>query len=304
MTYGLGAWGEIAYEDDALTQTMPTAGAGERVLFLSPADSDAATIAVGSTAQLALANLQDMAPAKKWRSAAATTSDYITLAFASPVACNALALVAHNLTSAGWLRVRGANTAADVTASPVVDTKLLQAWPLGVKPTISTWLNYSSLIRWTNDAPLQYWRVDIADGGSGAGQTYLEAGRLALGRAWQPASNLGFDTSMAYKSSDLQINSPWNTMYTDARFPARVFDMRFEAHEQRDAFDGAMELQRRRGMAKDIIVSLDPAETTDFHRYTMQGVMTNISAVNRQPLWSSANSPLYQFSIQLQELIF
>jgi len=298
--YDYATFSNLPY-NGLVAPAFPSAGTGERVWFLSPASSDAATLAsTTAVGSLPITNLQDQAPSKRWRSSASVV-EAITIDFGYPIAANALALVAHNLSSQGVLRVRGAVTSGAITSAPIVETNWVSAWPLGVKPAEPDWLNYVSLIRFTNDEPMRYWRLDIVDPAST--QTYVEAGRLALGRAWQPTYGLSFDTTMTYRSSDLQINSPWNTIYTDARFPARVFDMRFEAHEQRDAFDGAMELQRRRGMAKDVIVSLDPAETTDFHRYTMQGVMTNISAVTRQPLWSN-NGPLYQFSIQLQEIIF
>jgi len=300
--FGLGPYGSYAFAAETLTPTWPTAGAAEKVLLLTPTDSDAATLASGSTPQLALANLQDMHPAKKWRSAAATTSDYITLALAKPVAANALALVAHNLTSSGWLRARGANTAAEVTTSPVVDTKLAQAWPLGVKPNAASWNNYTALLRWTNDTPLQYWRVDICDGGL---VTYLEAGRLVLGRYFQPSLlNLDFNSPLGFSPADVQANTDFGGTQTDARYRPRTRTLTFAAMKQSDLFAGIHEIQRLAGMARDVIVCVDPAATDTFHIQTLQGVMTSGGNYVPQVAWTDDGQMVWSLNIPFREILF
>lgn len=281
--------------------TWPTAGDSETCFVLSPADSDAATLACGLSATLSVTNLQTMAPAQKWRAPA--TSDYITVTFASPVAANALALVGHNFTANAIVRVRGFTTAANMAAqtSAVVDTNWQSAWPLGTKPAVTNWLNHTTILRWSNDTALTYWRVDIADGG--AGITYTEVGRLALGRAWRPTIRLDLEFSIGHASADVQLISDWGATYGDARYAARIFDLKFSAQEWRDVMDSVADLQRLRGLARDMVVSIDPAATTDFHRFTMQGVFSNLSALNTIPGWGTTGQ-MWSFNLPLRELLF
>lgn len=280
-----------------------TAGASETCLILSPADSDAATLACGLSATLAVTNLQTMAPSRKWRAPA--TSDYLTVTFVTPIAANALALVGANFTAAAMVRVRGFTTAAAMTAGTgeTVDTGWQSAWPLGIKPIASNWLNHTTLLKWTNENALMYWRIDITDGG--AGITYTEVGRLALSRAWRPTINLDQEFTMGHASADVQIISDWGATYGDARFSPRTFEIKFSAQEWRDVMDSVADLQRLRGLARDLIVCIDPAETTDFHRLTMQGVFTSLSGLNTiQGFSATAGRHMWSFNLPLRELIF
>src|SRR5579864_7228691 len=115
----------------------------KNVLLMSPALSDAATLAGSSqVASLPIANLQAMQPKKKWRSTG--TTEYVTADMGAAVACNGLALIGHNLTSAATLRVRAAASAANVTASPALDTGAVSAWPVSGKPADVNWPQYFS----------------------------------------------------------------------------------------------------------------------------------------------------------------
>ena len=300
MTIGVGALGCFPVTVTQVEPSFPVAGAAEYVLFLSPDDSDLATLAAGSAA-MAVANLQDQQPSKKWRST--STADYVTVTFTGPVAANAVTWCAHNGSAGLYLRVRGYDSAADFAAltNVVVDTNWKSAWPLGIKPRERNWLNHGSLLRWTNDRPLQYWRIDVADGG--AGQTYTEAGRLMLGRWVQPTYNLDHEGGLGRVSADLQITSDWGATLTEARFRPRALDARFSAQEQRDAFDWFDELQRLRGTAGDFVVIIDPAATTDFHRYFLHGLLGSTGMMQPVRLWSGTGF-LWSFTVPVKETIF
>ena len=297
---GVGALGSYPVATIPVAPAFPTAGAAETILFLTPDDSDDATLAAGSAA-MAVVNLQDQQPSKKWRSS--STADYITVTFAGPVAANCLAWCAHNGSAALKLRVRGFDTAADLAAvtKAVVDTNWQSAWPLGVRPTQRNWLNFGALLRWTNSRLMQHWRVDVADGG--AGQTYVEAGRLMLGRSSQPTFNVDHAGGVGRTSADLQLTSDWGATLTERRFRPRAFDLRFSAQEQRDTFDWFDELQRLRGTAGDFVVVIDPAATTDFHRYFLHGLLGSTGMSQPVALWSG-NGFLWSFTCPVKETIF
>jgi hypothetical protein len=282
---------------------VPAAMPSENVLILNPADSDAGTLTADSeVTTLGAANLLDMDPAKKWRSNGVTTAA-LTLVLAAPIAADTLALVAHNLSGVGTLRVRGADSEANLTAAPAVDTGWVSAWPVTGKPTTPGWPHFTSLVRWTAAGLFQYWRIDIAD--ASLALTYLEAGRLVLGEAWQPSFNFDIGgTPLGFDSMDVQSKTPYGRTFTDRRTtsPARLFEIAFYALTVREAFDGAAEIQRLRGLWGDVICCLDPAASTDFHRFTMQGVFTAAAAYTLPPVFD-AGGAMFGAGVKLRELI-
>lgn len=293
-TFGTGPFGVAPY--------APPIATSENVLVLTPRESDAATLSASSEASgLPATNLQNMQPAKKWRSNG-TTSATLSLTLAAPLAANALALVAHNLSSMGLVRVRGATVLANITAAPDVDSLWQSAFPAGIKPTVPSWPCFTSLVRWTAGAECLYWQVDILDP-SGT-LTYLEAGRLALGIAWQPSLNFDLGGNpLGFDPVDVQTVTPYGRTFTDGRGVApRLFELTFFALDRREAFDGLYELQRLRGMSGDLIVCLDPAEVTDFHRYTVQGVFADKAAYTL-PTAFNTNGNMFGAGIRLRELL-
>ena len=272
------------------------------VVILSPTDSDqAALVASAAAASLPVTNLQGMQPQKKWR-ALSVTSASITIALAQAIACNALALVAHNLTSGATLRVRGAATAGNVTAAPAVDVTV-SAWPATGKPGVPNWPNWLSLVTWANAVAYQYWRLDIADAGNTDG--FLEAGRLVIGAKWQPTTN--FDLGgypLGFDPQDVQTKTPSGYIFTDRRAASagRQIALQITGANQREVQDGIAEIQRLRGMWGDVIVCLDPAATTDFHRQSMQGVFTAKPRFPIVPQWD-ADGIQYGATLSLDELL-
>lgn len=271
------------------------------IVILSPVDSDAASLGVSSAVStLPASNLQNMQPKRKWRSSGLT--EYITADFgAGGAACNGLALVGHNLTGAATLRLRGKAT-PDVTVSSTVDTTAVSAWPATGKPAVVDWPQHLSWLSWSNSTALRYWRLDIADGANPAG--YLQAGRLVLGRYWQPTIN--FDLGgmpLAHDQRDVQVVTDYGETFTDRRTRSapRRFALQISAADRREVLDGIAEIQRLRGLWGDVICLLDPAATTDFHRHSMQGVFSAPQEHRIVPQFT-ANGEMWTVDLQLREI--
>jgi len=298
--YGYYPIGSAPY-GAAPAYVAPAAPTMARIAVLSPRDSDLATMAAGSeVATLPAVNLQNQQPKKVWRSASA--ADYITVTFGAPVAANMLALNGHNLSAGGVFRVRGADTLANTTAAPTVDTGWQSVWPATGKPADAYWPSYLSALLWSNDALFQYWRVDIAD--PAASQTYVEAGRLVLGRYWQPTINFDLGgTPLGFDQVDVQTRTDYGEIFTDRRqrSGARRFALQISAADRREVLDGIAEIQRLRGLWGDVICLLDPAATTDFHRHSMQGVFTAPHEHRIVPQFT-ANGEMWTDDLQLREI--
>lgn len=283
--------------------SAPAAATSERMLLLSPRLSDLATLVASSeVSTAAVANLQSVQPREKWRTNSSTEAN-ITITTTVPVAADTLALVGHNLSAMGVLRLRGAVASADLTSDPDIDTGWVSAWPSTGKPTIASWPQWTSLVRWDAAGEMQYWRLDLAD--PDATLTYLEAGRLVLGAAWQPSLNFDLGgTPLGFEVSDVQSKSTYGGLFPDRRTtsPPRIFELTSYAWDRREAFDGLSEIQRLRGGWGDVICCLDPGETTDFHRYTMQGAFTLGGAYTAPPAFNS-NGQMFGAAIRLREFI-
>lgn len=275
----------------------------QSLLILSPAASDAATLAASSEVSgLGVANVQNVQPRKKWQTTG-TAAEYITGTFASAVAANSLALVGHNLSASATVRVRLANSAGAVTSAPVVDTGVVSAWPATGKPSVTSWNHHTTLKTWSNSTALTNFRIDIAD--PAPVTTYQEFGRLALGAKWQPT--LSFDlggTPLGFDVRDIQRVTDYGQLFTDRRnlSPARIFELSIYALNKREAFDGIYELQRLRGMWGDVICCLDPSETTDLHLFTMQGAFVSPGAYTLPPAFDSSGN-MFGAGIRLREFI-
>jgi hypothetical protein len=280
----------------------PAAASMARIAVLSPIDSDAATIAAGSeVSSLPAANLQSQQPKKVWRSS--STADYVTLSCAAPVAANMLAVSGHNFSAAGLFRVRGANSPADTTAAPSVDTGWQSVWPVTGKPADAYWPRYLSALLWSNDALYQCWRIDFAD--PSVTLTYLEAGRLALGRYWQPTINFDLGgTPLGRDQRDVQTVTDYGELFTDRRqrSAARRMSLQISGADKREVLDGIQEIQRLAGMAGDVFVLLDPNATTDFHRHSMQGVFTAQQDHQIVPQFTDAGE-MWTVNFPLREVI-
>lgn len=259
------------------------------ILFLSPRVSDAATLTASSEVESLPANFaQNPEPTKVWRTTGCT-AEYLILDFGSGGAVvNAASLVGHNLTSAATIRLRLADTVPALTAAPAVDSTALSAWPSSGKHTDPDWAHELSLVQATNTTAYRYARLDLADALNADG--YLDVGRVAVGRAWQPTYNLDLDPTIAFVPIDVQEPNSYGQTFTDPRpWAQRQFDLAFSAANQDDVHDYAMELSRLRGQAGDVIVCIDPAATTRFHRWSMQALFTGRAAFKAQPLWDGAN---------------
>ena len=269
------------------------------ILFLSPRAGDAATVTASSeVSTLPATFVQSQEPTKKWRTDGCA-AEYIVFTFEAGVVTNYVAVIGHNLTSAATIRVRLADTLGDLTAAPAEDTGAVSAWPSSGKHSDEDWAHELSLVSIDNAAAYLYARIDFADAANPDG--YIDVGRIALGRAWQPTVNVDLDPAISFVPIDVQEVNSYGQTFTDPRpYAQRQFDLSFSGGDQDEVHDYAMELSRLRGQAGDVIVCLDPAATTRFHRWSMQALFTGRAAFKAQPLWNGTKQ-IWGFSASLIE---
>lgn len=240
---------------------------------------DEGTLSGGSwTAGLPLTNLQNRQVQKVARSTNATlasTKFDVNLGAAKPI--GVLALVVHNISVLGKVRVTGADNAA--FTSPVYQSAWIDVWPGNMIP--------QSLLEWEEDnfwlgtltaearagfqspfihilpsvVSLQYWRVEIDDTLNSA--SYINIGRLFMARGWTPTMNYSYGATIAYDDQTPVETSLSGAEFFDQRSKYRVmnFDLRYITGTE--AYSYALELQRVAGISGEVLVVPDPADTVN-----------------------------------------
>lgn len=174
----------------------------ENILFMFDNAADRATIsATSEVASLPASNLLDAQRSQVWRSTSgADQSIDITLAAGEVTPIGAVALVDHNLTPGGSIRLQGWSDAiagsaqtVDVTVEPWAAFYGYGVGQYGVggyggTPNQGT----RTLLRPIVFIPLpdfsqdRYWRITLSD----SSLSYHQAGRIYLGGVWQPKVNI------------------------------------------------------------------------------------------------------------------
>lgn len=147
---------------------------------------------------LPLANLQNQLLKKVARSTnTLATSTKFVVDLGSPRPVRVVALLGHNISRLGEVRVR-AYADAGLTAL-LYDTGVQGAWP-GSFSDYEVMVYPHHWIRPITETAARWWQVEIADTGNPAG--YVELGRCWLGSAFAPATPIVYGASLGYESAD------------------------------------------------------------------------------------------------------
>ena len=275
--YASGAYGAAG----AGAEWSPDPG---NVLFLSPRDSDLATMTASTAvASLPVTNLQNQEPSRVWRTTSAT-NQYVDIIFARSAPWNAVAMSAFTGTDAMVWRLSFYAAAADIGVTPALTSGWQSVWPEGYRHTDPEWGPEVALLQVTNeDTNYRYARVEFSDPSDTSG--YIDIGRLAVGRAAQFGINCDFGNGVTFAPNDTQEPNGWGQIFTEPRPANRLFEMTWSALGQREVHNVAMELTRLRGLGGDVFCFLDPGEVEFFHKWSMQALFTGRADYRSAPLW-------------------
>jgi len=257
--------------------------APQSCLFLSPRDFDLAVLSASTAvSSLPVGNLQNQESSKVWRTTSAL-GQYVDIVLWSALACNSAAMSGFNMSSAGVWRLIGYASAEDVGGIAAFDSGWQSVWPGGERHSDPEWGSEVALLRADNEAAYRYWRLELSD--PSAAMTYLDIGRLAVGRAVQFGINCDFGNGVAFAPNDAQEPNGWGQIFTEPRPSNRSFEMTWSALGQREVHNVAMELTRLRGIGGDVFCFLDPGEIELFHKWSMQALFAGRADYKSMPLW-------------------
>lgn len=270
-------------------------------LFLSSRWIDAAAVTASSTQGLLSADhVQTIRPDEVWR-ATGCAAEWLAWDLGSDIVVSAAILLAHNLSADATLQVRLAATAADVTASPAVNTGAVSAWPSSGKPDDPGESPFS-LVLVSNAVGYRYGRIDIVDPSNTDG--YVQAGRLYAGPGFVPALNVDINPSLGLVSPDEAGRTMSGHAFGDNRGPAaRLMQVPMSEIDEDEMNAELFELQRYCGLARDFAFCLDPAATAHFHRYAGQFRFASLGAFTARPFWNDANEQIWEATLALEEIL-
>lgn len=277
-----------------------------QTVIMSPEVGDAATIdTVGSeAATMPATNLQTMQPTSVWR-ATDVNNAYIEVQLDRVRPIDGIALLYHNLSADGAIRVRGASTQANLTANPAYDS--------GPKPARSfqdsitlIWSDESDnpenkaydrnhFILVPSEQTYEWWRIDCYDANNGDG--YIQAGRLYLSNSYRPTRNIRYDWGVGWNDGQQRVEARGGQTFTRQRDTKRRLEASIQLQDETELWENLFQIQRKRGTAKDVLVVVDKDNTARLQDWSVYGTMVDLDQiVNR-----SFN--LYRLNMTIEELI-
>jgi hypothetical protein len=261
---------------------------------------------------LPLSNLQN----RQVQKVARTTDDsnastQFTIDLGSAKTIGVVALIVHNISVSGKVRVSASDTPGFV--STIYDSGWQLAWPAGVIPQAlleweddNFWLGtlsaqaragYQSPYIWKldNSQVLRYWKVEIDD--TTNTDNFIQIGRLFMARGWTPTVNYGYGAGLGYQDPTPVDTSLSGAEYFDQRSKYRVMSFALPYVTGTEAYSYALELQRLAGVSGEVLVIPDPDTVSTQPIRSFVGRLRQIGAV-AQP-----NPTTYSVNFEVKELL-
>lgn len=262
------------------------------MLLATPVLSDAATLTAGSEASdLPATNLQKMQPSSLWR-ATDLGNSYLVVDLGEFQSINLLALLYTNASSGATVRVRGADTEAELTSSPGYDSGSVDHWPA---TGMESW-DYTHFLYFPSSAQTyRWWRFDISDANNPDG--FYQAGRLYIADAFAPALGPRYGFNVRYRDGQVRSTALGNQIYPQQRNVGRVLNASLRWNSEADFWREFSRLQRMRGTARDVLFVALETNTDRLMDWSAMGVFTDL-----EPLTYATYSS-FEASLTITELL-
>lgn len=242
--------------------------------FLSTKIVDELTTLGASEEALAVENIQDPLGSARWRSTGLTP--YLYGQFSASLTIDAWGSWYTNARSGDQARLRLADTQANLTAAPALDTGLVDIWPAG--SDLSSWFGTGQPgyvhQRATIPVPVAatWWRIDYDYTGNADG--YVEVGALFLAQLLRPerAHEWGWRYRPAPRGS-YTVGYAGGGEGRGGGAWKRGCSFRFPSMEEGDAFGGFDTMLRERRTVKPVGVVLLEDNTTKPMHYMHYGYL-------------------------------
>ena len=262
------------------------------ILWPTPLDGATITASSEASSDFAASNLGQSQPDQAWRSTGVRETIRAVLQDEA-ASIDALALIATNFSKYGTISWRGADdialldgatygysalneaepgfTSANHAANPIIDLNFVKQsyrWGLASRPAV----HRVHIL----PTPQSYraWRLDLHDPGNLAG--YLQVGRLYAAKKWQATINVDVGATEGYIDPSPATEMRGGTIRIDPWGKRRTMEFTIGFMEEAEMRAYAAEIERLRGASGDVLVMVDPDNTTDFQQMTIYGAMRDL----------------------------
>jgi hypothetical protein len=252
-------------------------------------------------------NTQEMQLHKSYV-ADSSNAAYIEYDFGAQKIIDTVAVLGHNLDqSTGTVRVRLANVSDFSTT--VYDSTALNAWPTIEVFGFIAWGDFHwggilsgdaaadytiSFFKVLSQAvQARYMRIDLANGDAN-----IEIGRVFAGPSYRPTNSMAFGWEISWVDDSIVTKSLNGNTFIDEKPRYRRLSFTLPALGRNEIFHNLFNhLDRRRGIAKDIIVIPNESDETTFITEAIYGRMLDLNPIeNRAPAY-------YQRTVDIEEII-
>lgn len=258
---------------------------------------DEATVLGGSwSASLPLANIQNRQVQKVARSSGVTNAaTQFVIDLGQARAVGVLALVVHNVSVSGRVRVTASDSAGFSTL--YYDSGFVNVWPTGQIPQAlleweedNFWLGtISSSARAGYQSPfvhilpnpvnMRYWKVEIDDTTNADG--FVQIGRVFIARGWRPAVNYSYGAELGFEDPTPIETSLSGAEFFDVRSKFRVFSFRLNFLPTAEAYGQALDLQRVAGVSGEVLLVPDSDDLGNMPARSFVGRLRNMRPISQ-----------------------
>lgn len=290
------------------------------VLLAHPNVADAGTLSGGSW-QVPLSNLQDRRLSRVARSTTAAKADsQFTLDLGVSRLVSVVAVVRHNISTAGLWRLRLSNDTGfsrpvfdnAVTVPPAGidglrmdflaqsyaswDPDWQLAWPTLYPPASLEWEDdnfwtgsiteewrreYPSMLLVVLPKPTAARYVRLEVDDPTNPDGYIELGRVFVGRAWSPRYNASWGASIGWETDTTVSRSLSSTPYFDRKPGRRVQRFDLGYLSKDEAFANVFEVQRQAGVDREVLLVFDKDDPINMLRQSYLGRFRALNPVAR-----------------------
>lgn len=275
---------------------------------------DSATITAHSTERnatyTAAENVQDMQLSKSYQ-AALTSGMVIDFDFGAQKIIDTVAVLDHNLNqSTGTIRVRLSN--ASNFSTTVYDSTALAAWPtvevfgfiawgdfhwggvLSGDATADYTISFFKVLSQAVQA--RYMRIEMDN--AQTGDSFINIGRVFAGPSYRPTNSMALGWEISWVDDSVVTKSLNGNTFIDEKPRYRRLSFTLPALGRNEIFHNLFNhLDRRRGIAKDIIVIPNESDETTFITEAIYGRMLDLNPIeNRAPAY-------YERTVDIEEII-
>lgn len=265
------------------------------MLLATPIISDNAVITGSVTAgSLPIDNLKT-SPIGHVARFSTPSSVIIQAVISKPI--NLIAVLGHNGSTTGTSRVVAADTLAGLDTTPDYDSGLLPIrsnQPDYTGSNIDGGLDTNHFILFLPVAlNHQYWRVELSD----PSVSYLDVGRFYLSNAWQPETNMDYGVAQGFIDPSIINRTVSGRIVPRQRPKYRYVDFQLSFASEQEIYDNAFEIDRLRGMTKDVLFINDPDNLPMIQKRSVYGTMQSLPPI------VNSHFALFEKSFRIEEII-